>query len=502
MVSPGVLNKSKNIWPILLLSFAAALIFFSRLHTYSEPVDRDIAIYSILAHEVLGGRDLYSEIWDHKPPGIEFSYGLAELIGGYGESGIFFLTLLTAYGTMIGCFALGRLIAGTWAGVFAALAWAIVSGGLAMQANKPNTEVIMNLCLVWGLYCFLRAQNADKTRNRLLLAAGAWFAYATTVKHVTVVLPIMLVAFLLFKKEQPLRRRIADCLRVALPGVLVWTSIIAYFAARGRFQSFYDCIVAYNEHYSGNILQNLISLFTVRQAAYPHYMYPLIGVFLLAFFGVVLTLCRDRRQGLVLLFWAVSCFVMPALPGRWFPHYYQFWLPMISVGAGIAVDALCVRRLPRLSPVLGALIAVCAFGLFLKTEIPYYRLTPDEWSNLKDNDVYSRSRHAADHLSEVVKPGERWWHWGSEAHLYFYSKTSPPIGIFYHYPLISGFKTEELSARAIRELSKNPPEVIISDDEPMPPLLDQWVKSHYAVERTKGFYGFSVLRRRDTGLTR
>ena len=47
---------------------------------YNEPLERDLTTYAVIAHEMLEGKALYSELWDHKPPAIHVTYAAAELI--------------------------------------------------------------------------------------------------------------------------------------------------------------------------------------------------------------------------------------------------------------------------------------------------------------------------------------------------------------------------------------------------------------------------------------
>src|SRR5438874_11529227 len=79
---------------ILTLSGLFALIFFLRLHTYHEPLERDLTTYAVIAHEMLDGKALYSELWDHKPPAIHVTYAAAELIAGYGPKSILLMNVV------------------------------------------------------------------------------------------------------------------------------------------------------------------------------------------------------------------------------------------------------------------------------------------------------------------------------------------------------------------------------------------------------------------------
>ena len=82
------MGKLKRFLPAAALLGLCALIFSLRLHTYDEPLERDLTTYAVIAHEMLNGKNLYSELWDHKPPAIHVTYAAAELIAGYGRNSI------------------------------------------------------------------------------------------------------------------------------------------------------------------------------------------------------------------------------------------------------------------------------------------------------------------------------------------------------------------------------------------------------------------------------
>jgi 4-amino-4-deoxy-L-arabinose transferase-like glycosyltransferase len=108
-----------------------------------------VTIYAVIAHEMLGGRALYSDLWDHKPPAIYVTYAAAELIPGNGRDSIFLLNVAAAVATLLACYFAGSAVGdGRIGGVIAAGLWALASGDLALQANQPNTRVFLSIELV------------------------------------------------------------------------------------------------------------------------------------------------------------------------------------------------------------------------------------------------------------------------------------------------------------------------------------------------------------------
>jgi hypothetical protein len=106
------------------------LICLQRIADVDEPLGTDMPPYSVIAHELLQGEQLYADVVDVKPPGLYATYALAEL----------------AFGRELHAFGLGMLCAAAF--------WTAVNGALAIQANPPNTEAFMNVACfgAWRRY--------------------------------------------------------------------------------------------------------------------------------------------------------------------------------------------------------------------------------------------------------------------------------------------------------------------------------------------------------------
>src|SRR5437588_1998947 len=154
------MGKLKKALPIAALVGLCGLIFSLRLHTYSEPLERDMTTYAVIAHEMLNGKNLYSDLWDHKPPAIYVTYAAAELIAGYGRNSIFLMNVVAATATLLACYFAGSAGGrGPLAGLVAATLWTLASGDLAIEGNQPNTEVFLNPLLTTAFAIFARAEQ-------------------------------------------------------------------------------------------------------------------------------------------------------------------------------------------------------------------------------------------------------------------------------------------------------------------------------------------------------
>src|SRR6478735_1762335 len=128
------MGKLKKFLPVIALIGLCAVVFSLRLHTYNEPLERDLTTYAVIAHEMLNGRNLYSDLWDHKPPAIHVTYAAAEWIAGYGRNSILLMNVVAAMATIVACYFAGAAGGrGPVAGLVAATLWTLASGEPSIQ---------------------------------------------------------------------------------------------------------------------------------------------------------------------------------------------------------------------------------------------------------------------------------------------------------------------------------------------------------------------------------
>ncbi len=75
-------SRRTNLWVYACLALLALTVALLRLRTYDEPVNRDPATYAVAAREYAGGRELYTDIWDLKPPAVFWTYALVRRAAG------------------------------------------------------------------------------------------------------------------------------------------------------------------------------------------------------------------------------------------------------------------------------------------------------------------------------------------------------------------------------------------------------------------------------------
>jgi len=455
-----------------------------RLHTYDEPLERDLTSYAVIAHELLGGRPLYSDLWDHKPPAIHATYAIGELLAGYGPASVYLLGVIAAVLTLVGVYhaAAGVGVAG---GLWAASLWTAVSSDLWFQANQPNTEVFINACLIWAFALMMRLEGRAAGLGRFAVI-GLLFALASLYKQVALApAAALLVAHGAFPPAATSRRRaVADVVLASGVIAAAWGAVLGYFAATGRLSAFVDAVFAYNRAYAGSLSTNL------ARGLHPSLLVPtslaiVLPLAVLTIGGALIALraAESRRIGVLFLALLGGAYVAIALPRFFHAHYYQLWLPPLTAGAGWAIGFATRRAAWRYAWLPHALAAALVI-LVIVNEAPAYRFTPEDWSRIKyKSEIFIFSKELGHELDMLLAPGETFYQWGNESGLYFASRRSPPTGTFFVFPLVVGPLADDLSARVVADLTRAQPELVVAlqiafRPEFSHPVLD-WLRLRY-----------------------
>ena len=489
---------------LVLLALICGAIALGRLHTYDEPLDRDVATYLVIGGEMLHGRALYTDLWDNKPPALYGAFAAAQLVARDPTAAVFLVGLVCAWSTAIALFVGGAAGGGSMAGLWIAAFWAILSADLPLQANQPNTEALINACLALAFAALMRI--GPRRFDSGAVVAGLGLGAAIMLKVITAPLALAwsVVHVLAPPAGTPRSRAAVQASVLLAVSALGGAAVAAYFAATGRWADLWATLVVHNRYYAGPLLPNL------REGLRPSRLFPPflrdVTPLLVALVpGLVLGLVtRWSRPVVLLAAWLLIVPAAIAAPGKFYPHYYQLWLPPLCIAAGWSLAALGARtRLPTAVPVAGG----AALALALAFEVgPAYALSAADWSDTKYGDVFLRSRDIADEVRGMIAPGETIFQWGNEPEIYLYARRSPPTGVLWAQHVQTGPLRNQLRSRALQQLSLADPQLVVfSRDQPLPTgALGAWFQERYEPHptRVRQQKGFSFWVRRGGPLQR
>jgi len=497
----------KKTIPLLFLAVLACLIAAERWHTYREPLQGDITFYALLGHELRLHRTLYDDLIDHKPPAIYATYAISEGLTRAGPGSVLLANIAAALVTLCGVYWAAYLPRRSfYSGLWAAALWATVCGDLTLEANQPNAEVFINACLIWAFVPLLQPQ---KLRGPRTFYAGILLALSTLFWQAALPIALcLLAAHSAFSPSENRRDRIAESLAMGATVAGAWVLTTLYFVLTRRGQDFYDLLFAYNRFYTthnGSLFSHVLRSF--HPTTVPIDVF--VGTGLL--WGPLVLLCltglglgtteKSRPAWLRWLAYAAGVQLTIILSANFFSHYYQLWLPVLAVGSGWAIEEIEQKAHRTWA---GTTAGILALGSLLAYEIPFYRLSPVEWSIRKYGAEFLVTQKLGEDLRSLLKPEESFYEWGMQTGLYYWSGHLPPTGAFYNYFLMTGPLAERLSRRVLTELDRDPPDLFIAIHWMWPGAqryethpVYQWARQHYRPfewEAHRGSFIFYALR--------
>ena len=480
-----------------MMGLLLAALCLQRLRTRDEPFQRDIMTYAVIGHELVMGNDLYSDVLDHKPPAVYATFGLAELLVGYGPAEVYLVNVLFSGLALAALSLAGAHLAGPAGGLVAGLLWLLFSYDLAIHGNQPNTELCLNALSSLALAVLMRGTSVSRS-----WLAGLLLAVASLYKPVVLAIAPLWAAAVLMEGRG--RGRPRDALHhvaaLGTPSVLVWIATLAYFALDERLGIFLTTVVEFNRDYAGSLIGNLAGLVSPSRL-WPADLRKQVPLLVLSLAGVVLGLARGRRVPPLWVAYAAGSLAMVALPGHWWPHYYQVYLPPLVLGSvfGLAqVQQLSAPWGPRARVAL--LLATVALGL--RAHVRDLRLDGDAASRQKHDAIFITVRNTAGRVAALLEPGETVHMHGIDPGIYFHARQRPIAQALWINHLVGPLRAP-LRATLRRQLREVRPDVIVQDVryrlDWLPPGVALWIEQEYVrVPAAPEMGPFQLLVRRDS----
>jgi hypothetical protein len=366
----------------------------------------------------------------------------------------------------------GRRIAGRRGAVVGGVLWAVVGGDLGLEANQPNVELAMNVCIAWALAISLGSGVRPTARTPWL--AGALMGCGLILKPVIAApLGLLLVVDLADRwRKQSAVAAASDAGRWLAGSLLVVGPVMAWCVSRAGHEPVWDALVRFNTAYAkGHVITNLAGFLDIGSHLPPLTLMVLSLLAAAGCVGLARVAPPERRRLLAVLAGSV---IAIASTGRFYAHYYQLLLPplVLAATAGLvwAGGGKAVWR-------IAAAAAVVAMAFL---ELSTYRLSPDEWSRRKYGEVFLDERRLGEFLREHLEPGEIFWHLSPQPGLYLLTETAPASGVTYDYPLYRRSPIRErLGARVIADLEKRQPRILVVRTRGGNRVVLPWIKDHY-----------------------
>lgn len=247
-----------------------------------------------------------------------------------------------------------------------------------------------------------------------------------------------------------------------------WGATFLYFSMTGRLGIFFQTVVGFclyyadsaNYQYSTSILGNLIRGFSPENILPPSAFF-LIPLVLLSLIGLGANLGKGRRPWILYLALLPAVYVVIAIPGKFWNHYYQIWLPVLCLGAAWALEWMAREKSLVLSAILGAL----SVGIIGAHEWKWQSLTPLECSEVKYGDYYIYQDAGSKIINSLLLPTETFYEWDAYPMFYTTSGRRLSVGNLSGVTLFNSPLSAELTRQVLLDLEERKPELLIMDKQ-------------------------------------
>jgi 4-amino-4-deoxy-L-arabinose transferase-like glycosyltransferase len=341
-----------------------ALAFALRSSTFFHSVENwDESLYLLMARSLLEGHVPYTEVWNHKPPGIAVLFALGTLVFRDGVLAIRVLACLAVSTSALLLYEIGRSLAGITAGLVAGVFYLVFSLDYGLSSCLELFFAPLVLFAFWVVLS--REVDELDTRAAPALAIGAAAGIALQLKFVVVFDFAALGLFVLgslWARERSAARLVRFVALASIGPVAVFGATALAFAATGHFADYWDANFAANARYvaEGRYDYGKLAWMVTRRV---RESFPLWLCLLLAplYVSVLPWVGRRERRGIAAgLVWAIFALLGIFAPRRLFAHYFLALLPaqclLCALVASSTIEAGAVRMRART-----ALLLVLAF---------------------------------------------------------------------------------------------------------------------------------------------
>jgi hypothetical protein len=245
---------------------------------------------------------------------------------------------------------------------------------------------------------------------------------------------------------------------VLLVGITTWAFVLLYFALKGRLSDFQSAVFTYNRFYAGNLWRNVFAPLSGNVELVPDSLDP---VSVISIFGALTTFRFKPRIGLIALAFLAGTWIAISMPGQFYPHYYQLWMPAFCICAGLAIASAIQFSERRDAVWLSHSAAALIVLSLVLVQLPWYRNASDRvWRGFPGDDGEA-TQLLAEKVNSKLLAGETVFQWGQDPAIYFLTRRSPAAGILLVRHATAGPIALEISTRSTQQLKRHPPDLLI-----------------------------------------
>lgn len=494
------LEKEKNFWLLLILSF---LFFLLRFPSLFEPYwYGDEGIYEVLGFGMRNGRLLYRDIWDNKPPLLYVVYAL---FNG-DQFWVKLASLLVGICTVIAFYFLAKKLFSlekNFATQISTILFAVLFGLPLIEGNIANAENFMLLpIIIAGIIVFAihdkhilpntpkpLLRKVETKEEALLSIAGFLLGIAFLFKIVGI-FDMAAFTFFLFlmyapntiKQLKKIVATVAKHLLFFFVGFLFpILFVFLFFLIVGGLLGFLKATFTTNIGYVGYANQ-----FLIPQG------FLILKLILLGIYTYILFLKKQQltKPVLFILLWLGFSFFNAFFSGRPYTHYVLVTLPSFCLLVGLLFWSNKQRAFFGILLLIALSLLNNNFNYYKKI-LPYYQNFISYINNEKNTLAYQgffdkNTPHdyaLAQFLRQHTTKNDTLFIWGNNAQVYKLTNTLPPGRYTVAYHIVGNEQAEKETKDALNK--SMPKYIVVMNYQQTVPYIPSSYNIKYSLERAK-----------------
>ena len=461
-----------NAAPWLLL-IMASIICLGRIRYFFEPLDNDIGIRMAYATRALLGDQYYTDVFVFGPPGSLWVNEIFVSIFGANFLSVYVMGCVFALITLIGVYRVAFILSGNTAALISAVTWTVISADLYTQANQPNTEVFINAAIVWAFALILDKKN--KINVWYAMSAGLLFFLASSIKHFTVVVPVMAFLALALSsrtvtgKWKPFLYERDTWLPWIIAGgvaTISWAALFAWYSLTGRFPLLVDALLGDSIQYAtaktnSGLASNFLTGLEPSRLL-PWFQWPFLFLYLSLLASIAIKIIKLKEtRWFIVAGWFVGTWLSVSFPGKFFPHYYMLWLPLIAMGPGILFELMDNGTSTKFKQTIKLMIALMILALAIRQVHKLVTIDPVAAASIKYGTmgiVFAETRDLGQKIALQGNKNPSIFEIGVNG-LYFFANATPPSRFVDS--LYSTVQPDKYIYNMRKYIDANPPELLV-----------------------------------------
>ncbi len=482
----------------LLALVLSLFVLLPNSPVFTRVPSRDSGVFLYSGSQILQGKILYSDLWDHKPPLVHFIDAFGLLISNGSVWGVWFLELVFL---IVDGLLLFYLIRKMFSPITAYLVVSFFYMALYMLFGGGNYTEEYSIPLILGAYLLLYQVSVDRKRIELYsFGLGVLFALVFLLRQNGAALWVGVILFLILiaKFSKTLVRSLAA---FSAGSLIPLAGVTAYFYAHGALSDFYRAAFAYNFVYTGSVsfldklthfhkeIVYLLNASSVFDLVFSGWLLAVAVLFYLwisrasarlpgkntaaairknlAHLGAISYAPATRYILILAVFSFLFEIFMADFSSLFYEHYYMLILPTAAVLLAFLIDVLI--RTPETGRLQWIPLSIAVIFLAVNAVIPVYTLYVKLSSY---NDEVTTHAQVVAYILQNSAPNDTVLVWGDEPAINFLSGRESPIAYFYQYPLyFQGYILKQEEQKTLAELSAHPPKILIDTHNACTPLF-------------------------------